>query len=148
MQKDCARYPSANARRPPCVLKGDTLSAGTFWHGNLLSQWADDWVQYHTGGRGNYVTTAMEDSGTLQSLTLLAKAGRVDLQRVLVLRTASDFDSPPPGMMAAQGLARNKIGQYAGYLPALEAAWRVGHPVGKNLTGNWSKDPAQLPGSR
>jgi purine nucleoside permease len=148
MQKDRARYPYANARRPPFVLKGDTLSASTFWHGKLLSQWANDWVRYHTGGKGNYVTTAMEDSGTLQSLTFLAKAGRVDLQRVLVLRTASDFDSPPPGMTAAEGLARNKIGQYAGYLPALEAAWRVGHPVVKNLTENWGKYRDQLPGGR
>ena len=148
MQKDRARYPSANARRPPFVLKGDTLSASTFWHGKLLSQWANDWVRYHTGGKGNYVTTAMEDSGTLQSLTFLAKTGRVDLRRVLVLRTASDFDSPPPGMTAAEGLARNKIGQYAGYLPALEAAWRVGHPVVKNLTENWVKYRDQLPGSR
>jgi purine nucleoside permease len=90
----------------------------------------------------------MEDSGTLLSLTFLAKAGRVDLQRVLVLRAASDFDSPPPGMTAAEGLARNKIGLYAGYLPALEAAWRVGHPVVKSLTENWTKYRDQLPGSR
>ena len=89
----------------------------------------------------------MEDSGTLQSLTFLAKAGRVDLQRVLVLRTASDFDSPPPGMTAAEGLARNKIGQYAGYLPALEAAWRVGHLVVRNLTENWGRYRDQLPES-
>jgi purine nucleoside permease len=51
-------------------------------------------------------------------------------------------------MTAAEGLARNKIGQYAGYLPALEAAWRVGHPVVKNLTENWSKYRDHVPGSR
>src|SRR5471032_980616 len=81
-----------NAQRPPFVLKGDTLSSETYWHGKLLSRWANDWVKYHTGGRGNYVTTAMEDTGTLQSLTWLARAGRVDVRRVLVLRTASNFD--------------------------------------------------------
>ena len=58
----------AAARGAPRVLKGDTLSGGTFWHGRRLSQWANDWVRYHTGGRGNYVTTAMEDTGTLQAL--------------------------------------------------------------------------------
>jgi predicted cupin superfamily sugar epimerase len=36
----------------------------------------------------------MEDTGTMQALTNLAKARRVDLNRVLVLRTASNFDSP------------------------------------------------------
>ncbi len=48
---------------------------------SCLNEWANDWVRYHTDGKGNYVTTAMEDTGTLQSLTFLAKAGRVDLAR-------------------------------------------------------------------
>ncbi|MEO8052595.1 MAG: purine nucleoside permease, partial [Acidobacteriota bacterium] len=56
MQKERALYPSPNAQRPPFVLKGDTLSSSTFWHGKLMNQWANDWVRYHTGGQGNYVT--------------------------------------------------------------------------------------------
>jgi len=139
MQAARSNYASASARRPPSVMMGDTLSAGTFWHGKLLNEWASDWVQYHTGGKGTFVTTAMEDSGTLQSLTLLAKAGRVDLRRVLVLRTASDFDYPPPGVTAAESLSTTKIGQYAAYLPALEAAWRVGNTVVDQLVKNWRK---------
>src|SRR5579863_3360173 len=79
MRNERKLYPQPNAQRPPFVLKGDQLAASTFWHGKLLNQWANDWVSYHTGGRGNYVTTAMEDTGTLQSLTWLAHAGRVDL---------------------------------------------------------------------
>jgi purine nucleoside permease len=137
MRAERMQFPSPNARRPPFVLKGDTLSASTFWHGKLLNEWANDWVRYHTDGRGNYVTTAMEDTGVLQSLTFLAKAGRVDLNRVLVLRTASDFDQPVPGKTAAESLAATKIGQYTGYLPALESAWRVGNTVVKELVGNW-----------
>jgi purine nucleoside permease len=73
MRATRAQYAAANAQRPPLVMKGDTISAGTFWHGQLLNAWATDWVQYHTGGKGEFVTTAMEDTGTLQSLTLLAK---------------------------------------------------------------------------
>jgi purine nucleoside permease len=81
----------------------------------------------------------MEDTGTLQSLTFLAKAGRVDLNRVLVLRTASDFDQPTPGHTAAESLAQNKIGQYTGYYPALEAAWRVGHVVVAKIVAEWTQ---------
>jgi purine nucleoside permease len=132
-------YASANAKRPPFVMKGDTLSAGTFWHGKLLDAWAIDWVQYQTGGKGAFVTAAMEDTGTLQSLTLLAKAGRADLNRVLVLRTASNYDQPPAGVTAAETLARTNIGKYSAYLPALEAAWRVGNTVVGNLVQNWPK---------
>jgi purine nucleoside permease len=132
-------YREANAQRPPFVMKGDTLSAGTFWHGRLLNQWAHDWVAYHTGGQGEFVTTAMEDSGTLQSLTFLSKAGRADLNRVLVLRTASNYDMPPDGMTAADNLARLKLGAYTAYLPSLEAAWRVGNTVVAELVRNWGK---------
>jgi len=124
-----AAYPQANARRPPIVMKGDTISSGTFWHGKLMNDWAIEWVKYHTGGKGEFATTAMEDTGTMQSLTLLAKAGRVDLKRVLVLRTASNYDMPPPGVTAAENLARMRLGSYSAYLPALEAAWRVGNRV-------------------
>jgi len=140
------QYDFANARRPPFVMKGDTLSSGTFWHGKLLNEWATDWVQYHTGGKGDFVTTAMEDTGTLQSLTLLAKAGRADLNRVLVLRTASNFDCPPNGITAAANLARLKLGQYSAYLPALEAAWRVGNTVVENLLQSWPKYRETTPG--
>jgi purine nucleoside permease len=139
MQTARRQYSSANARRPPFVMKGDTLSSGTFWHGKLLNEWAVDWVRYHTGGRGDFVTTAMEDTGTLQSLTLLAKSGRADLNRVLVLRTASNFDLPPPGVTAAENLARTSLGKYSAYLPALEAAWRVGNTVVQQVVGNWNK---------
>jgi purine nucleoside permease len=139
MREERGRYPEGPARRPPFVLKGDTLSAGTFWIGRRLNEWANDWVRYHTGGLGRYVTSAMEDTGTLQSLTFLARAGRVDLHRVLVLRAGSDFDYPPPGRTAAEALARTKIGQYAAYLPALESAYRVGSVVVDHLVQHWAK---------
>jgi purine nucleoside permease len=117
------------------VLKGDTISSSTFFTGVKMSQWANQWVKYHTGAKGNYVTTGMEDTGTLSSLQMLAKAGRVDWNRILVLRTASDFDQPPPGVTAAQNADR----QYAGYLPALESAWRVGNTVVQEITTHWNK---------
>lgn len=128
-----------NAQRPPFVLKGDTLQSSTFWHGKLLNQWANDWTAYHTKGAANYVTTAMEDTGTLQSLHFLAKAGKVDVNRVLVLRTASNFDSQRPQISAAESLAENKSGGYAGFMPAVESAWKVGSTVVHEWLAHWSK---------
>ena len=57
----------------------------------------------------------MEDTGTLQSLTWLARAGKVDLRRVLVLRTASNFDQQRTGLTAAQSLAETKVVSYIAY---------------------------------
>lgn len=132
-------YSSTNAKKPPFVLKGDSISSMTFWHGKLLSQWANDWVAYFTDGKGNYVTTAMEDTGTLQSLYFLHNAGRVNKDRVMVLRTASNFDQQRDGITAAESLAETKIGTYTAYLPSLEAAYRVGSVVVHELINNWSK---------
>ena len=145
MKAERGLYPGEIARRPPFVLKGDTLSAGTFWIGARLTEWANDWVAYHTGGKGRYVTSAMEDTGTVQSLTWLSRAGRVDIRRVLVLRAGSDHDLPPPGRTAAAALARTKIGQYAAYLPAIDAAYRVGSVVVDRLVSGWATYRDTLP---
>ena len=134
-----------NAQRAPFVLKGDTLQSSTFWHGKLLNEWANDWVAYHTKGSGNYVTTAMEDTGTLQSLHFLAKAGKVDVSRVLVLRTASNFDSQRPQITAAESLAENKAGGYAGFIPSVESAWKVGSTVVRELITNWKSYRSTMP---
>ena len=146
MREERNLFASANARRAPFVLKGDEISASTFWTGRLMSEWASDWVRYHTQGQGNYVTTAMEDTGTLDSLTYLARAGRVDMNRVMVLRTASDFDQPAPGKTAAENLATNSARQYTGLVPALESAWRVGHVVVAELVKNWGRYRDRVPG--
>jgi len=133
------------AHRPPFVLRGENLSASTFWHGKLMNQWAEDWVKYMTGGKGTYAICGMEDTGTLQSLTFLANAHKVDLRRVLVLRTASNYDVPEKGQTAAESLASTKIGHYSAYLPALDTAYRVGHVVVDDVVAHWAEAREHLP---
>jgi len=140
MQASRARFEGfPNAQRPPLVAEGDTLSASTFWHGALMNQWANDWVKYYTRGSGNYMISAMEDSGTMQALTFLAKAHLVDLQRVLVLRTVSNFDMPPPGVTASEDLKTMIFGAYSAYMPALESAHKVGSTVVHYLVEHWDE---------
>jgi Purine nucleoside permease len=95
---------SPRAKALPGVSMGAHLSASTFWHGEKLNAWANDWVAYWTKGKGNFVTSGMEDSATLQSLTYLDNAGLVDKDRLLILRTASNFTMQPPGLGAAENL--------------------------------------------
>jgi hypothetical protein len=88
--------------QPPFVTRGDMLSSSTFWHGRRLDEWANAWTRYFTGGRGNYMISAIEDSGTMQALTFPAQAGRADLYGVMVLRTNSNYDREAPGTTAAR----------------------------------------------
>ncbi len=134
-----AQFPQKAAQQPPSVLKGGEISASTYWHGKLLDEWANAWVAYYTNGQGRYVTSAMEDFGTLQSLNFLAKARRIDYRRVMVLRTVSNFDQQRPGITAAESLAEQRVSKYGGYLPSLESAYAVGHVVVDEITQNWNK---------
>jgi purine nucleoside permease len=137
-----------NALKPPFVTRGATLSAGTFWHGSKLDEWANAWTRYYTGGKGNYMVAAMEDSGTMQALTFLGQAGRVDLQRVLVLRTVSNYDREPPGTSVADSLKEMVSGNYSAYMPSLEAAQIVGDKIVRDIVEHWSERQMAIPHSR
>lgn len=139
-------YP--NALQPPGVLRGDTLSSETYWHGKVLNEWANGWVKYHTGGQGRYVTTAMEDIGTAQALTWLARSGKVDARRLLVLRTASNFDMQPPGVTAVESMFGEKFTHYSGYMPSLEAAFLVGNKVVQAILADWAEYEKTLPAAK
>jgi purine nucleoside permease len=132
-------FDGAAANRPPFVTVGDEVTGSRYWHGKLEDAWAAEWMRYFSDGKGEFATTAMEDSGTLLSLKFLANAGRVDWKRILVLRTVSNYDQQPRGLSAAESLARQRIGSYSAYLPALEAAYTVGHTVVSELLEHWAK---------
>ncbi|HYL85541.1 MAG TPA: purine nucleoside permease [Candidatus Angelobacter sp.] len=138
----------ANALKPPFVTKGDDLSSSTFWHGSRMNEWANAWTRYYTQGQGNYMVCGMEDTGTLQALTFLAQAGRVDFQRVLVLRTVSNYDQEPSGSSVADSLKSIVGRKYSAYFQALEAAETVGDAVVRDLVAHWpdrASSPPSIP---
>ena len=129
---------SPNAKALPNVSMGAHLSASTFWHGEKLNTWANDWVAYWTKGKGNFVTSGMEDSATLQSLSYLDSAGLVNKDRLLILRTASNFTMQPPSLSAAENLKLESSGDgYAAMGAAIEAAYNVGSQVTDYIVTHW-----------
>lgn len=130
------------AQKAPFVTVGDTLSSSTYWHGELLNQWANDWLHVYAGVDANFMTTNMEDSGTMTALYRLARTGLVDTDRILVLRTASNFTMQPPGKTAVW----SKTTPYPDRgRPALESAFLVGNTVVQALLANWSHYKDRLP---
>jgi purine nucleoside permease len=134
-----ANFDGAAAQRPPFVLLGDEVSSSTYWHGRLFDTWANRWLSYYTQDQGQFTTTAMEDTGTLLSLQQLAQAGRVDLRRVLVLRTVSNYDRQPRNLSAAESLAAQHAGTFGAFAPAIENAYTVGHVVVNELLSHWTQ---------
>ena len=135
-----------NARRPPFVLKGGHIAAMTFWHGEILNEWANRWVAYWTDNKTDFITSAMEDTGTFQSLEYLHRIDRVDKNRVMVLRAGSNYTMQPPGMTAAENMLRDNKG-FAGLDAALESLYIVGSKVLEEIVGNWKKYKDSIPGS-
>ncbi len=148
VRKERALYTEhPNAQGKPIVLKGDHIAALTFWHGKLLNDWANRLVSYWTDGKGNMVTSAMEDTGSYLSLSWLNKIGRVDKQRVMVLRTGSNYTMQPPTRTAAENLLKETKGyKYAGLEVAVEAGYRVGSRVVDEIIDNWRIYEANVPG--
>ena len=131
------------AQRPPFVLKGDNLSATRYWHGKLSNQWAERWVEYWTLKKGRFVTSTMEDAGTLRALSQLATADRIDWDRILLLRSASNFTmQASDGMTPLQSLHGGDGGDenlFPGYIPSLRSLQRVGSKVIHEIIENWKR---------
>ena len=135
-----------NALRPPFVTTGGHIAAMTFWHGKLMNDWANRWVSYWSDGATDFVTSAMEDTGTYRAMAYLDKIDRVDKDRFMVLRTGSNYSMPPPGVTAAENLLRENEG-YGGLNAAVESLYKVGSPVVQEILDNWSTYKDTLPAS-
>ena len=131
-----------NAMKPPFVRMGESLASSTYWHGEKMNGWANDWVKLQAGPEFNFMMTNMEDTGTMTALRRLSRMGLVDLQRVLVLRTASNYTMPPKGKTAAWSTTAPYPEQG---MPAIEAAYQIGNRVVQELVGNWSKYESSIP---
>jgi len=137
-------YTSAGAR-PPFVLEGEGLISARFWYGEHLNEWAERWVDYWTGGKGVFAMSDEEDTGILEGVKFLDRAGRARLDRVLVLRAGSDYTVGPPGMTAAQFLAEETRDGFPGTLDALGRLYTVGAPVARYLADHWAETRDTIP---
>ncbi len=125
---------------------GSNLSDTTFWHGAKMTESGNAWTSFWTDGEGSFTTRTMEDSGTLQALRNLDHAGKVDFDRVMILRTASNCTMQSPDMTAAQSLARERGAAVSAYAESIEAAFRVGNPVVQAITQGWATYQDTIPG--
>jgi len=130
------------AQKPPFVLMGDTFASDYYWHGAVMTQFARDWVKLYTGGKGRFATTEMEDSGFMEAVERLAAMQRVDQNRVMDLRTASNYSEPRPGHTAVESVTA----PYIGTRVALESGWLCGSTVLHRILADWKTTEATIPG--
>ncbi|SDZ08705.1 Purine nucleoside permease [Lysobacter sp. yr284] len=129
----------------PQVRRGASVSSNHYWHGIAATRWARDWTRLHTDGRAQFVVSDMEDAGIAAAFARLGRTGQVDPRRLLVLRAASNYTRPPPGMDAFESAQRPHAGRG---LPAYEAAYRVGSRVLHELQADWDRYADAVPEAR
>lgn len=131
----------ALARQPPQILMGGTLSSARYWHGEARTQWARDWTRLWTDGQDRFVTTAMEQAAYVGTLQRMAEKGFVDFQRVLMLRSASNYCMPPTGESFLSTVGDESLGTE----PAFEAQYRAGSVVVHELLAHWDRYADETP---
>lgn len=132
-------YP--NAGKIPLVLEGDSFASDTYWHGKVMTGYAEDWVKMWTGGRGTFAMTNMEDSAITEAMKRLDEMHRVDYKRLMVLRVGSNYSMPKPGMTALESVSAPYIRS-----TAFESTWLVGSTVVHELTAKWDMWRDRIPG--
>jgi purine nucleoside permease len=141
-------YPTyPNALKPPFVFEGDDLAADTYWIGDLLNAWAENWISYWTVVRGSFAMAEFEDAGVAQALQFLSRASRADQNRLLVLRGGSDYTIQPQGETPAQYLASQNSNGLSGFQEALTNLYQVGSIVVMQLSTKWNTYANQIPGA-
>jgi purine nucleoside permease len=134
-------YAGAGGPAEPMVGICDTLSSDTYWHGSMIAQSMEKFVDMVTSGEGNYCTTQMEDNATLTALRRGADAGLLDFGRVAVLRTASNFDREAPGQTTIGSLTATS----GGFAIATTNAYRVGSKLTDRIVTDWDAWQSGVP---
>ncbi|KAM0788042.1 hypothetical protein ACM66B_006240 [Microbotryomycetes sp. NB124-2] len=130
-----SKFDYAPANQPPKVTQCDVLTSDVYFAGTLLSESFGNYTNLITKGQGTYCMTAQEDNATLEAMVRATKAGLMDYSRVIVLRTASDFDRAPPTITSAYEAFE---AQQGGFEPAIQNLVIVGKPLVEHIIEWWT----------
>ncbi|KAF7344628.1 Purine nucleoside permease [Mycena sanguinolenta] len=117
----------------PSIVLCDTATSDVYWSGNLLGEAFENTTTIFTNGSATYCTTQQEDSATLGVLMRATMFHLVDFSRIIIMRSASDFDRPYPGQ---NGVA-NLLGDAPGINPSLLNLHLAGVKVIQGIVNEW-----------
>jgi purine nucleoside permease len=140
-----SKYNYAPANQPPAVVQCDSLSGDTWWSGSPIDGRARQWMRIMTDGKGTYCTTQQEDNATYEALKRAAAAGRVDVNRIAVLRTGGNFNTPYEGETNADNLMNFE--EKGGFPISLENLYRAANPVIRDIVNRWGEWREGVPSS-
>lgn len=135
LQAERKRRVTKAARQLPSVVVGGDFASDAFWHGRIMTQFARDWVKMLSQNQSQFVESNMEDAGIMEAMKRLTHAGRADINRVLISRSASNYTEQAPQQTAVQSANDS----FSGETEALENGYRVASKVLHEIVDNWPK---------
>ncbi|KAE8148880.1 purine nucleoside permease-domain-containing protein [Aspergillus avenaceus] len=123
------------ATKAPSVLECDVATTDVYYSGKLLSEAFDNTTSTWTNGTGQYCTSAQEDNATLEALMRTSLRNLTDFSRIIVMRTASNFDQPHDDESALQHLRYAEAG---GFEPSVKNLYVAGIEVVTGILNGWN----------
>ncbi|PQE12494.1 Purine nucleoside permease protein [Rutstroemia sp. NJR-2017a BBW] len=120
--------------QPPGVVACDTATSDVYFTGELLGNAFENTTSRWTNGSGVYCSTQQEDNATLEALLRAATTKLVDFSRIIIMRTASDFDRPHNN----QTILDNLLVQSQGYDPSIINIYLAGVKVVEGILSGWN----------
>jgi len=124
----------AAGSKAPSVVGCDVATSDVYFSGTLLSEAFENTTKLFTNGSGEYCTTAQEDNATLEALLRGAISNLTDFSRIIVMRTASDFDRPYAGEADTFNLFYANQG---GFDPAIKNIYLAGIKIVEGILKEW-----------
>ncbi|THY36222.1 purine nucleoside permease [Aureobasidium pullulans] len=134
-------YTAGASSTGPSVVECDVATSDVYYSGRLLGEAFDNFTTLITNGTGNYCSTAQEDNATLAALLRAAVEQLVDFSRIIVMRTASDFDRPFLGGSATYNLFESSV--QGAFEPAINNLYLAGVKVVEGILDGWNSTFAQ-----
>jgi purine nucleoside permease len=100
-----------------------------------MALFMEKWVELLTDGKATYCTSQMEDNATLTALKRASEAGKLDFDRIALLRTASNFDRQGEDQTALESLKSES----GGFKLATTNAYRIGKAYTQTILTGWDK---------
>ncbi|WEJ93314.1 hypothetical protein PSN45_000777 [Yamadazyma tenuis] len=122
---------------PPTVMACDVTTSDNYFFGHRMSDFFMDYTSMVTNNTAYYCSSAQEENGTLESLLRMAKSHRVSFDRIIVMRSISNFVKPPPSVDDSVDFFNNF--NKGGFQLALDNLFLGGYPVVEDIVENWDE---------
>ncbi|CAG9943044.1 unnamed protein product [Clonostachys rosea f. rosea IK726] len=120
----------------PTVVRCDSTTSDVYFSGKALAEAFERTTSVWTNGTGVYCMTAQEDNACLEVMVRAAIEKRVDFSRIILMRTGSNFDRPPPGVTDWEHLA---VLDQNGFEIAIENIYRAGMLIVHGIIVGWDE---------